>query len=300
MIPAAPARAPWMRRAGLAAGILLLAGAVLTVVLQRDSIGRAAEAVAHPSIARLALLGGAIAANLVLTGLTFSVLMSRHGRVGLFEMQALIAAATLMNFVPLRPGLVGRIAWHRAFNAIPAAASITAVVTAMALSGAAAGWMAAALLAGRYSPGMLPMLVAGPVPVLAACLGFPRLRVWAAAGLLRYLEVAVWAARYYASFALLGSPIGWDGALALGCVSMVAMLAPLAGNGLGVREWAIGLAAPLLAASHLEMGLAADLVNRAAELVVILPAGLAGAAWLSRRVRCADHCGPIRAQDPSS
>ncbi len=289
MIPEEPARAPWMRRAGLAAGVLLLAGAVVTVALQRDAIQSAAAAVARPSIGPLALLGGAIAANLVLTALTFSVLMSRHGRVGLVEMQALIATATLMNFLPLRPGLVGRIAWHRAFNAIPAAASIATVVVAMALSGLAAGWMAAALLAGRWAPALLPALVAGPVPALAACVLIRRTRVLAAAALLRYLEVGVWAARYHASFALLGSPIGWDGALALGCVSMVAMLAPLAGNGLGVREWAIGLAAPLLAASQLEMGLAADLVNRAAELAVILPAGLIGAAWLSRRVRCADH-----------
>ncbi len=67
------------------------------------------------------------------------------------------------------------------------------------------------------------------------------------------------------------------------------MLVPTGGNGLGVREWAIGLAAPLLTDYQIELGLTADLVNRAAELVVIVVAGLASITWLGRRGkrRCA-------------
>jgi len=68
-------------------------------------------------------------------------------------------------------------------------------------------------------------------------------------------------------------------------VSMVAMLAPLTGNGLGVREWAIGLAAHLLRQSDLVLGLTADLLNRAAELIMVLVLGLVGMGWLAWRVK---------------
>jgi hypothetical protein len=63
------------------------------------------------------------------------------------------------------------------------------------------------------------------------------------------------------------------------------MLVPIVGNGLGLREWAVGLAAPLLTPYVLGLGLAADLVNRATELVVILVLGLGGMAWLTWHAR---------------
>ncbi len=78
----------------------------------------------QPAASHLGLLLGSVLANLLLTGLLFTVLISRYGNVGRVEMQALIATATLLNFLPLRPGLFGRIAYHRTFNAIPAAASV--------------------------------------------------------------------------------------------------------------------------------------------------------------------------------
>lgn len=271
--------------AGAVAGLILLAAAVATVAARHETIGAALAAVGHPQPALLALLAGSIVANLVLTGLTFSVLMSRHGKVGLVEMQALIAAASLMNFLPLRPGLLGRIAYHRTVNAIPAVASAKVTLAAIVLTAGVAACLAAALAAAAVSPLSLRVLVIAPIPALAAATAFRGARVWAAAALLRYLEVMVWALRYYAAFGLIGAPIGAEAALALACVGVIPMLIPLVGNGLGLREWAIGVAAPMLAGYRLELGLAADLVNRAAELVVILAAGSAGFAWLWRENR---------------
>ncbi|MHC4784997.1 MAG: hypothetical protein ACYTE6_03445, partial [Planctomycetota bacterium] len=69
------------------------------------------------------------------------------------------------------------------------------------------------------------------------------------------------------------------------CLSVVPMLVPFVGNGLGLREWAVGLAAPLLTPYVLGLGLAAELLNRAAELVVIVILGLGGIAWLTLRAR---------------
>jgi hypothetical protein len=98
--------------------------------------------------------------------------------------------------------------------------------------------------------------------------------------------VIVWAVRYHAAFTLIGSPIPPATALAFACISMIASMVPLSSNGLGLREWAIGAAAPMLTAYQLELGLTAELVNRAAELAMVTVVGLAGAgylAWLRHR-----------------
>ena len=282
----APQHPRWLRPLALAVGLALLVAAVAAVVRQRDVIGDALAAVGHPSPGAVALLLVAVAANVALTGLVFSILMARHGRVELLEMQALLAGATLLNFLPLRPGLFGRVAYHRAFNAIPATASVKTVVEAMVLSLAVACYLVVVLvICGR---GALP-LWAGlglPVPLLAGAVLWPRLRRLAAAGLVRYLEVGVWAARYAAAFALLGSPIEMASALAFACIACITMLVPLVGNGLGVREWATGAAAPLLTCYVVPLGLAAELVNRAGELLMVTllgSAGLAHLAWRRRR-----------------
>ena len=103
----------------------------------------------------------------------------------------------------------------------------------------------------------------------------------ALAGLIRYVEVFVWAARYYAAFKLIDYTISIESALAFACISMIATLVPFFSNGLGLREWAIGLAAQLLTEYQLEHGITAELVNRAGELIVVLIVGLVGIAWLA-------------------
>ena len=66
---------------------------------------------------------------------------------------------------------------------------------------------------------------------------------------------------------------------------MIATMVPFVSNGIGLREWSIGLLAPLLADVTLERGLAAELVQRAAEIAVILPSGFLGTWWLWRDAR---------------
>jgi hypothetical protein len=275
----------WLPWAGLVVGLVLLAAAILTVAGERETITQALDAVQHPGLGRVGLLVVAVVANLVLAALMLSVLISRYGRVAAFEMQALVAASALLNFLPLRPGLFGRIAYHRTFNAIPAVATVKTVLQAAGLSLAVAAYLALALVVSRWLVVPLWGPVGLPVPVLAIALAIRPARVWVAAGLIRYLEVMVWAVRYHLAFALLGSPIDPQAALAFSCLSLVAMLVPIVGNGLGLREWAVGLAAPLLTPYVLGLGLAADLVNRAAELVVIPVLGLGGMAWLAWNAR---------------
>lgn len=276
---------PVLRWAGLIGGLLLVTAAAGVVVAERSTIADALAAVRRPAPALVALLAGTIVLNVVMTGLVFTVLISRYGRVGLGEMQALIAAAALLNYVPLRPGLLGRIVYHRTFNDIPAMATVKTTVRAFVLTIALSAYVALALVAvGRLSA-PLWAAVGLPVPVLAVTAFVPAARYWGVAALLRYLELFVLAVRYHAAFALIGSPLEPPVALAFACVSMVAGLVPFAGNGLGLREWAIGLAAPLLTPYVLGQGLAADLLVRAAELVVVAVLGLAGVAWLYSSMR---------------
>ncbi len=298
MSPDRPAPVPaYVRWVGLAVGAILLAAAVATVWGRRDIIATNLAAIRHPAARDVALLVGTVIANVVLTGLMFSVLMSRHGRVGLVEMQALIAAAALANYLPLRPGLFGRVAYHKTFNDIPIAATVTVTLVALGLSAAIVAFLAIALLTAGHTAIPLWIVAGAPVPVLAAAMALPASRTVVAAALIRYIEVLLMAVRYRAAFALIDAPIDPAMALAFSCLSVVITMIPLGGNGLGLREWGVGLASPLWTPYVLELGVTADLVNRAAEAVVVVVLGLVAFAWLAWYRRST----PVtRSPDPSS
>lgn len=273
------------RRIGMALGLALLLGAVVMLVQRREEVASALEAMRAPSIALIALMLASVAANLILSSLTFSLLMSRYGRVGVLEMQAVIAATALLNFLPLRPGLFGRIAYHRAVNDIAVVDSAKVVVQAVVLTLCAAALLAGIALLSHRAAIRLEFLIllSGALLTLGALV--PAARIWSMAGLIRYVEVLVWSVRYLAAFALIGSPIEPAAAIGLACISILATMAPLFSNGLGLREWLVGLLAPVIAGSKLELGLTAELLNRAAEIIIVLLMGGAGTAWLARRTR---------------
>ena len=274
-----------LRRAAAVIALLLLGGSVALVLSRRSQLADALQHLQSPSAAPVIVLVASIVAGMFLTGGLFSVLMRRFGRVGFLEMQALVAASALVNFLPLRPGFFGRVAYHKTVNQIAVRHSARVVIEAVVLSVIVAALVAGAVFASVQFDLNLWWCVLGIVPVLLAPAVSKTLAVFAFAGLIRYAEVLLWSARYWAAFALIGSPIDPGAALALACVSMMANLVPLAGNGLGVREWAIGLASPLLSESTLELGITAELVNRAAEIVIIAALGSGAMIWLMRRRR---------------
>jgi hypothetical protein len=281
------ARTVWLRRLGVIVGIALIAAAIIMLARQRQTV---VEALAHveqiSSGKRFLLCGvilGTVVVNIALTGAMFSGLIARYGKVGLIEMQALIASSTLLNFLPLRAGLLGRVAYHRAYNAIPVRHSARAVLHAVLLSVMSALYLTGAIaIALQLNISLLPLALA-PLPALAIlAITWRRGRLGCAAALIRYADLMVSAIRYSATFALIGSPIDAKGALAFACVSSVTTMIPFLSNGLGLREWAIGIVTPLITANPVALGVTADLVNRAAEIIVALPAGLIGLAILAR------------------
>lgn len=277
------------RAAAWILGAALLAAAVAAAWTRQDALAEAWSAVRSPDPRRVALLLAAIAANVLCTGAMFLVLVRRYGRVGAVEMQALMAGATLLNYLPLRPGLIGRAAYHRRVHGIAISDVAKTVIQALAISAATAVFFAlcvALAIRGGVS-------VAGPVVVvgvllLVASAALPRpARPFALAAAIRYVEILLWAVRYDLAFDLVGAPIAFDRALGFACVGVVATMVPIVSNGLGLREWAIGLVAPLLAGADLGVGIAAELLARAAELLVVAPAGLLGLGYLAHRSKVA-------------
>lgn len=271
-----------LKPVGLVIGTALLVGAIAFVAGKEDVLNNALNAIVNPSWPNLLLLIFCVFANIALTGLMFSVLISRYGKVGLLQMQALIAAATLLNFLPLRPGLFGRLAYHKTNNNIPVRHTALTIIQAIGISLGIGIYLMLSLLLCTKTDLPLWVGLGGPLPFFIVASFTSRLRIWALAGLIRYVEVFVWAARYYAAFALIDYSIHIEEALAFACISMIATLVPFFSNGLGIREWAIGLAAPLLTAYQLEHGLTAELVNRTGEIAVVLIAGFIGIICLMR------------------
>ena len=245
-------------------------------------------------------------ANWLLSSLIFWIITNRYGRVGLWEMSALLGSAWLLNMLPMKPGLVGRVAYHRAISGIPVATSLWAL--GFAFGSGIVGIVLAVALAlppTRTTTQLLvgAMVVAAPILCAAARGRGERSSADLAArcilaALVRVLDTYVWAIRY----ALVFKIVGIQG-LSPGVVVAIAGVSQIAGQfpvQFGLREWVVGWAASQTGNSAraaagfaaLAPGLTADLINRACEIVCALPVGLICSAWVFRRLR--------RAQQPLS
>jgi hypothetical protein len=144
----------------------------------------------------------------------------------------------------------------------------------------------------------IPAMIALPPGVLALIAvvlkGRGHAWRWPAAIAFRYADMVTWSLRYSLIFMLIGRPVGLLGGAALTVVSQAAMFTPIQ---LGLREWSIGIAAVAMPgvlpgadptrADTAAVGMLADCVMRATELLIVLPLGLAASAWVYRRMRAA-------------
>jgi hypothetical protein len=248
-----------------------------------DSLARAAR---NPDWIALAAIITAIIANQVLTSGVFWVLMRRHGRVGFQEMNELVATSTLGNYVPMQAGSIGRVAYHRAVNGIPVRTSLVVILQAMSATAVAtcAVGAVAVLAAGAGAPWWAATLV--PLVWLPLAID-STWRPFAIVMVLRSVEVLIWAVHAWAAFRLSGWPIEPATAIGTALVASAANLVPFIGNGLGIREWSVALAAPLIGGYERDAGLAAELAGRAVDVAVAIPLGMIAFAALLRRTRAA-------------
>ena len=295
------------RLVGAALGLLLLAAALWALWSQRPVLD---EALGSLRDAPPWLIAAAFALPLVswvATSLTFWLLSGRYAPVPASDMHLLIGAAWLLNHLPLRPGMIGRVAFHKKYHGMAIAECVRVMLAAMGLSGVSLGMLLVVAIA---------VSRAGSPVVQGACLALPTVAValvaiaaraagagwWreVAALACRSLDMLSWVGRYAIVFALVGEPRELGHVVAVAAVCQIATVIPITGNGLGLREWAVGLtlaavAEPGLREHAAAIGLAADLVNRAAETILAVPVGL-GCSWLlARKVRRMNALKPAEA-----
>lgn len=268
-------------RIGYVVGGLLVLAAIFAVWQKRQDVAEAFKELGNPDPAFIALLVVAVVINVLLTGVFFGTLLSRYGEVRMREMIAVLAAATLLNYLPMQPGLMARLAYHKAHNRILLRDSVKVQIQAIVISCLTAGLIFPLVLACGAAGISIVWAIVTLLLVQAGLLFVRNLRLWMFAGITRLLELCAWSARYYAAFNLLGVKIDVNGSVAIACISMAVTLIPMFSNGLGIREWAVGATSPYITASKLTFGLSAELINRAAEVIVVTICGLVAFAWLT-------------------
>jgi hypothetical protein len=279
---------------GFSIGLVLLGVALWVVLANRETVANAFNEAAHAP--RWLLVAAIILpiAHWHLTSVVFWLVTRRFGVVRFGEMHLLIGAAGLLNYLPLRPGLFGRIAYHKRVNNIRVKDAVRVTVVCAVLAGIANGLaLAVALAAFDLGTTMAWAMVVSPVVVIGAA-GF-ALTLWTKSSFsrsssltlalaARYMDTIVWIVRYAVAFELIGRPISPMQATVFAAAAQLAMMVPFVGNGLGVREWAIGLTLPLMEKDAAKtVGLTADLLNRAAEILSAVPIGLVCMAVLARQ-----------------
>jgi len=290
----------WFRLGGFVAGALLVFLAIVAALNQDpDAMRRSIDALGrHPWWFVLLFLAFPLL-NWLSISASIWFLLSRFGRLGFAETLGLTGMAWLLNYLPMRPGMVGRIAYHKAVNGITIRHTGQTLIEGTVITAICSGVLLLGALFLRGVDAGLAWSLLVAIPMVAAAVASaalwksnPVVARYCAAGSLRVLDMAVWAGRYALAFAIVGSTIDMPAALVLAVASQVAMLIPIAGNGLGVREWLIGaLAAGLPAAmlggaeANLSQGLTADVLNRFVEVLVAIPLGLMCLGIILRRLK---------------
>lgn len=305
---------------GLAVAALLLAAAVWTLARDREQLASTWEFVGTGPWWMLTLWLLLPGANWVFSSrLAWALLRPQplidpdeaadQPTLTKSETYEVIGAAWLANLLPLRAGLVSRAFYHKAANRIPVGTTVRSVLASMVLGLVGSlllGAISGGLLWARLSP--LPTLVALAVPYPVLLLigaaspvgdrgsiwtgGFGRWRLWDALAA-RYADIVCWMARYWVVFALVGAPISIAHAAVFAAVSQIVMLVPMPGNAIGLREWVIALIGPLLPTwlgddqgqLTQQVCLAADLTNRAAEVLMTIVVGSACGGLVTQRLR---------------
>ncbi len=265
--------------------MVLLVGAGYFVYTATDGLEGVWDSVRTAPWWMIALIILGPMGNHISVAMCLQALQSRHGKVGIIEMYVLVGSAWLFNYMPMRPGLIGRIGYHKSINNIRLRDSLESSVWSGILAGIANGLMLPiAFLMMMVPQGWSLLLPFVPVVVailLSMVLTGRRKKLITLALAYRQLDVIVWLGRYWLAFEVLGLDVSIGDIAVISAVSQLASLMPLTGSGIGFREWAVGLMAS--AGGHaMGTAMAGDLINRAAETFVVVPVGLVCTALVAR------------------
>ncbi len=274
---------------GFVVGCALVVAAVVTIARSTPTISQLGAIVTRPDAL---LIGAGIVATLgTLIGASglFYALVHDFGRITRVEMIRLIAASSVLNYLPMRPGLLGRIVHQEVVNGIPMRKSVVSIVEAAFICALTILWLAIAIWTIRLTGNRALAALIAAVPILGG-LAFVMPDSWhwrryLEAIFWRWLDLISWSVRYAVVFAVLDVDLNPENAATAACIAGVANMIPFLGNGLGIREWAIGLAGPARAIWPENAGLAAELLNRALDIAIVVPIGLCSMPGIARRVR---------------
>jgi hypothetical protein len=264
-----------------------------TIWNRRDDITKAIDSIEHPNPTTLFLLVITMILSQGFVSESFRQLLNRCGianegksPIKKTEMFWLVMVSGMLNWLPIRAGLIGRTLYHSKVNGISPAKSLRvlaeSVVIIVGMSGVA---LLMVVASDAFSLNII-YFVCAPILVSSAFLIRQSTRRWSLAISCRYFDVLLSAARYWLIFDLMRFGITPETAILLAGAGSIASLLPLPTGGLGGREWIIGLVASWVTVfpSAIVLGLVADLVNRAVELVVMIPLGLTGQHFLRKKL----------------
>jgi hypothetical protein len=281
------------KRIGFIVGLVLLVGAAVYLLADPETLWGFVKQIRHaPMWAVVVVLVGPMV-NWVFVGLCLHSLVRRHGVVGRGEMLALVGSAWLLNHLPMRPGLVGRIGYHSKVNQIRVRDSVEASVWSMVHAGIANAVALAIVLMLPSDMSLVSLILALLVPIgvelVLSVLAFARSEKFGylLLGLVfRNADLLVWMVRYAGAFAMLGIEITPMQIVLITAASQIAQVIPFTGAGFGFREWGVGVAARLTSSGAtitMRTAIGADVINRIAETVIVIPLGLICTGIVARR-----------------
>lgn len=297
---------PWrltLQIVGFIVGLGLLAWCILRARDQSD-LARLGEV----SPGAIAALVACTLVSVVANGAIFWSIIQPVSRLRFLDVQLVNCVVNLLNYAPVRLGVLTRLAHHRRVDRLDYLTLVAwyasvALIVLMMMACLVASTMLATMLRGGvdlvWGVIFAAMLLAGSAclvwisshHVLARYLrGTQRLmnhRGYLTLTMtLRIIDMVAYSGRLYLAFGILGITLPLSDLIYLAIISMLAGITPV-GN-LGFRDWAVAFFAPLLISPELameagnleELRWAAVLVDRAAEAVVFIPLGIIGLIWM--------------------
>ena len=291
-IPVASRRRRAIEIASFCAGVGVLAWLV-TIAIREGDWRRVVEA--DPSL--LAGLLGCTVLSAIFNGATFWTTIRPIRRIGFFELQGVNVVATMLNYAPVRLGMISRFAWHmrvdglRFLDVVAWFASVLMLIaTALAVFGVATA------IVPDVGPGwwllvILGTMVAGVALSMVPRIGFIRRHGRGADRILespfarwfglvlRILDIGTYAGRIAFTLAILGIEMSPSHIILLAVVALVTNLLPV--GRFGFRELAVAWTAARLGSDSVvdvpweQLAL----LESGAELMVYLPLGILWAPW---------------------
>ncbi len=255
-------------------------------------------------------LAGLIAcslASILINGMNFWIVVRPVRREGFWAIQSVNATASMLNFAPIRLGLVSRYIYHMRVDRMSflfvTGWIFAIVISLMIVMGSASlatvlhpsidmWWLLIASVPIGLAIILLPLLIRIPA-IQKKTRGSERMlsdrTALSGSLILRFLDLLTWAGRLWFASVLLDTGLSAGDVLLLSIFAVIMSLNPL--GRIGFREAAIAWIAPMLAESTLSSDeLDAQfaqlaLIESGAEAMVVIPVGLMAAIWWVLRVR---------------